>query len=588
VSGATPTTGSSQDVTLPPLSPRSGTISSPSQDEGIQPQELSGHPRYVSDETLKGYGIEPERVSLDPRPILLLVGFVELNVEESLRMSKASAAARSRTAAYRDSLRIHAFRDLVGPDFVVLSLCDANRLLKVSRHCFELRYRKGMSLVPIRQRGFTGKVAHVFIDFGHRMLDAYLVQNFPAPLAIQECCPDELLPSCAIWLSRSPGSRTLLRDCTFAHGYPEIGLVDAKCNPLFQATINVGLDNWEVVYGSVDGFFVVRSPCPKSATDRLSFLSTLSPGKPTVDDFQQWEWERTSHSVIPPPYLRPLEKPRPGKSVTDKLVELRRGPERCGHPVSYSEDLREIPLLGNDTILPGLVPEHNVPPALSEVVSARHKGDHDDVWVGQSYHCPGGGRGVFARFKSEAPARYRICTYSGISPEDVGLNYTTAKETWEKEGNDYIFCHPAHKFIVQGTPDCLGYYANDGFHKANSHLWFCPSDQCVYVCLNGKALANCTYEILVNYGTPGQKQEYWTQERLKGLNEESRQECLKFYNCSFNEASPAVLEPPPSNAEEEKDGLNPDHAALHGARMRITTTAVSNKDKLTSYVLKDS
>lgn len=158
-------------------------------------------------------------------------------------MCQTSARKRDTTSGYCDNLRIHALRDLVGTDFVVLSLCDPGQLLGLARHCFELRYQKGISLVPIRQRGFSGPVANVYIDFGQRMLDGYLLQEFASPGAILQSCPDDCLPMCSVWLGHSPGvwqvvtqSPLLSRCCA--------QVVTAMENPLFRATLNVGFENF--------------------------------------------------------------------------------------------------------------------------------------------------------------------------------------------------------------------------------------------------------------------------------------------------------------------------------------------------------
>jgi hypothetical protein len=113
------------------------------------------------------------------------------------------------------------------------------------------------------------------------------------------------------------------------------------------------------------------------------------------------------------------------------------------------------------------------------------------------------------------------------------LSYEEAKVAWEKDNDHYLFCHPRHGFIVKGTPDCLGYYVNEGFRRANCYLWYDPLDKCVYVCLRGPAKAHTTYELLTNYGTEGSAATFWTQQRIKLLDPATRRECEDFYNVKY-------------------------------------------------------
>jgi len=94
----------------------------------------------------------------------------------------------------------------------------------------------------------------------------------------------------------------------------------------------------------------------------------------------------------------------------------------------------------------------------------------------------------------------------------------------------YLFCHPRHGFIVKGTPDCLGYYVNEGFRRANCYLWYDPLDKCVYVC---PAKAHTTYKLLTDYGTEGSAAAFWTQSRLQLLDPATRRECEEFYNVTY-------------------------------------------------------
>jgi hypothetical protein len=491
------------------------------------------------------------------------VGFFELSLEECQQVRALSDARRATHSGYRDTLRIHALRAVLGPSVVVLSVTAPGRFIGLSRYCFEITYNERMSLSAVRDRGFSGKVCHVFIDFGQRMLVGYLDQWFSKPLAIFSSCPEDVSTDCAVWLGLPPSGSAV--DMLCQHNttslIPTVCRVPANLCPLYVASAYVGFPNFEALFGETTQFAVLSGPFhvrehpAGSLKYQLATMATTVGGLPL-----QCRVPDVPFAV--PPYLCPQAKtsrlprkkpvpvapavrkitppsrpPRKVKPTPLQLAPPRRGPARSGRPISYSDAADELPLLGSDEILPGYVPRECVPPPDPFVSLTQSAGDHPDTWVGGSVHQISAKRGLFTRFGvSGAPARFKICRYYGVTNGDLNLSYKEAKRQWERQGNDYIFGDPAHGYIVKGSMSCPGVYANEGFRKANCYLWYSPADKCVYLCLRGSATAG-VYECMVNYSTPGEVSDFWSLEKLERLEPSVRRECEEFYGLISNPRS---------------------------------------------------
>ena len=522
-----------------------------------------GHSHYLEEESLKVKGVSPADWFPDDRPIILLVGFFELSLEECRQVRALSDARRATHSGYRDTLRIHALRTVLGPSVVVLSVTAPGRFIGLSRYCFEITYNDRMSLSAVRDRGFSGKVCHVFIDFGQRMLVGYLDQWFSKPLAIFSSCPEDVSTDCAVWLGLPPSGTAVDMLCQHSKAslIPTVCRVPANLCPLYVASEYVGFPNFEALFGGTTSFAVLSGPFHArdhpagSLKTQLSAMATTVGGLPLQCRVPEVPFAVPSYlcpqakvsrlprkkPVLVAPAARkitpPPRSPRKAKPNPPQTVPPRRGPARSGRPSSYSDAAKDLPLLGADEILPGHVPRECVPPPDPFVVIQQSAGDHPDTWVGASVHQISAKRGLFTRFgASGAPTRFRICKYYGVSNGDLKLSYREAKRQWERQGNDYIFGDPAHGYIVKGSMACPGVYANEGFRKANCYLWYSPVDKCVYLCLRGAAKAG-VYECMVNYSTPGEVSDFWSLEKLERLEPAVRRECEEFYGLVSNPRS---------------------------------------------------
>ena len=119
----------------------------------------------------------------------------------------------------------------------------------------------------------------------------------------------------------------------------------------------------------------------------------------------------------------------------------------------------------------------------------------------------------------------------------MGLSYD--EFTTRFADNDYVLGSPRHQFGVVGDPASPASYANEGFHLCNAFFWFLPEVRAFFICLKGKARPGVAYEVMPNYGEPGQPSSYWTPARIAALPTETASLCASFYPAHQN-AAPAA------------------------------------------------
>ena len=195
-------------------------------------------------------------------PIVMCVGMVEYS-EQEFNLKRTKDRNPERLARFRDTLRLRALRKKYVGVYEVISIADID-LARSEPHkfrssCFDLKYRKGMSLNIIRTSGFIGPISMVLFDFSNRMPVGYFADSFPSVTCIFDS-PGEIADDCVIIFKVNSDTKAMVDGMKQLAGANTICEIAAHDNPLYEATSSVTelADYFDIFYHANEGFFEVE------------------------------------------------------------------------------------------------------------------------------------------------------------------------------------------------------------------------------------------------------------------------------------------------------------------------------------------